>query len=130
MNPIRSLWCFLRKSLVFNMKSSERLKFIKIIHTVVWVFFASIIFYILYCGLFNEINNFTWIAIALVIGEGIVLLIFRMYCPLTILARKYSHSEKDNFDIYLPNWLAKYNKIIFTIIFVTGLAFVLYRTLL
>jgi hypothetical protein len=65
-----------------------------------------------------------------VIGEGIVLLIFKMFCPLTVLARNYSDSKKDNFDIFLPNWLAKYNKIIFTSLFVLGLVLVLFRVML
>ncbi len=51
-----------------------------------------------------------------------------MRCPLTYVARRYSDSTKDNFDIYLPNWMAKYNKQIFTTIFVIGLILVVYRT--
>jgi len=58
-----------------------------------------------------------------------VLLIFKMYCPLTLIARNFSDSRKDNFDIYLPNWLAKYNKIIFTSIFAIGVLLVVYRTI-
>lgn len=95
----------------------------------IWLFFVAIIFYVLYSGITNTINVLTWISIGLVIGEGIVLLIFQMYCPLTILARKYSDSKKANFDIFLPNWLAKYNKIIFTSLFLLGLAMVLIRVL-
>ena len=34
------------------------------------------------------------------------------------MARKYSDSTKANFDIYLPEWLAKYNKEIYTTIVV------------
>ncbi|MCB0632840.1 MAG: hypothetical protein KDD15_24045, partial [Lewinella sp.] len=64
-----------------------------------------------------------------VIGEGVVLLIFRMFCPLTLIARKYSDSTKDNFDIYLPNWLARHNKLIFTSIFIFGIVLVLVRVL-
>lgn len=71
----------------------------------------------------------TWIGIGLIVGEGIVLLVFKMFCPLTIMARKYSDSEKDNFDIFLPNWLAKYNKLIFTTLYIIGLIIVLIRTL-
>jgi hypothetical protein len=56
-------------------------------------------------------------------------LVFKMFCPLTIMARKYSDSEKDNFDIFLPNWLAKYNKLIFTTLYIIGLIIVLIRTL-
>lgn len=77
----------------------------------------------------NTVNLYTWIGIGLVLGEGLVLLLFKMYCPLTVLARKYSVSQKDNFDIFLPNWLAKYNKLIFTIIYAAGLALVIFRTL-
>ncbi|MFT4831653.1 MAG: hypothetical protein ACI815_001303 [Psychroserpens sp.] len=112
------------------MNNANKLLAIKIIHTLIWLFFVSIIFYILYAGITNTINPFTWIAIGLVIGEGIVLLIFKMFCPLTVLARNYSDSKKDNFDIFLPNWLAKYNKIIFTSLFVLGLVLVLFRVML
>jgi hypothetical protein len=100
---------------------------IKLIHTLVWFFMVAVIFYVLYSGVYNKINTLTWISIGTIVLEGIVLLVFRMYCPLTILARKYSDSSKDNFDIYLPNWLARYNKHIFTPIFLVGLSLVLFR---
>ena len=29
------------------------------------------------------------------------------------MVQKYLNSTKENFDIYLPNWLAKYNKQIY-----------------
>lgn len=103
------------------------LQAIKIVHTLIWIFFVAVIFYILYCGIFDVVNPLTWIGIGLIIAEGLVLLLFNMYCPLTVLARKYSDSEKENFDIYLPLCLARYNKPIFTTIFVLGLLLVLYR---
>jgi len=109
------------------MNHSEKLIAIKLVHTIVWVFFVSAIFYITYSGISNNINLYTWIAIALIIGEGIVLTIFKMYCPLTLMARKYSDSEKDNFDIYLPNWLARHNKLIFTTIYIISVIIVLVR---
>lgn len=111
------------------MNQSKKLLAIKVIHTLIWIFFVSLIFYILYSGIFNKINFYTWIAIGLVIGEGIVLVIFKMFCPLTVLARKYSDSTKDNFDIFLPNWLAHNNKLIFTTIYLIGLIIVLIRVL-
>lgn len=88
---------------------------------------VTLIFYVLYSGIYNDLNVLTWISIATIVLEGIVLLAFKMYCPLTILARRYSDSSKDNFDIYLPNWLARYNKHIFTPIFLIGLLLVLFR---
>jgi hypothetical protein len=95
----------------------------------IWVFFVFVIFYTLYSGISNRVNTFTWIGIGLIIGEGIVLLVFKMFCPLTLLARKYSNSQKENFDIFLPNWLAKHNKLIFTSIFIVGLLLVLMRVI-
>ncbi|QYA27213.1 hypothetical protein G3I01_11540 [Gramella sp. MT6] len=91
------------------------------------MFFVLVIFYILYSGIFNKITTFTWIGVGLVIGEGIVLMIFNKFCPLTLIARKYSNSQKDNFDIFLPNWLAKNNKLIFTSIFLAGLIIIIIR---
>jgi len=82
---------------------------------------VAVIFYVLFCGISGRISIFTWLAIGIVILEGIVLLLFNMSCPLTVFARRYSNSKNDNFDIYLPVWLARYNKLIFTSIFIIGL---------
>lgn len=90
---------------------------------------VTVIFYVLYCGLADDLNRYTWMAIGLVIAEGLVLLMFRGRCPLTIIARNYSDSDKDNFDIFLPNWLARYNKRLFTTVYVVGLIAVGYRLL-
>ena len=109
------------------MEIPQKLLAIKLLHTAVWVFFVGLIFYILYSGFTGRITTFTWISIGLIIAEGLVLLIFKMFCPLTLIARKFSDSEKANFDIFLPEWLAKYNKEIFTSIYVAGVALVLLR---
>ena len=110
------------------MNQTYILLIIKLIHTLIWVLFVAVIFYILCSGITNNVNTYTWVGIGLIIGEGLVLLIFKMSCPLTVIAIKYSDSKKDNFDIFLPNWLAKYNKHIFTTIFVIGLIIVVLRT--
>ena len=110
------------------MGNQNTLFWIKLLHTLIWVFFVGVIFYVLFSGITGKINTYTWVGIALVILEGVVLLIFKMFCPLTILARKHSDSTKDNFDIFLPNWLAKNNKLIFTTLYLIGLALVLVRT--
>ena len=107
----------------------NKLTAIKITHTLIWIFMVSAIFYVLFSGIFNEINILTWICIAIIILEGIVLLAFKMSCPLTVLARKYSDSTNYNFDIYLPEWLAQYNKQIFTTLYVLGLVLVLLRVI-
>ena len=109
------------------MNNSEKLFAIKLVHTLIWLFFVIVIFYILYSGITDRVSTLTWIAIGLVIVEGIVLLLCNMFCPLTIVARKYSNSKKDNFDIFLPNWLARHNKLIFTTIYLIGVLIVIIR---
>jgi len=111
------------------MNPSNKLTAVKIVHTLIWLFFVAAIFYILYSGISNKIIITTWIAIGLIIAEGVVLVLFKMFCPLTLIARKYSDSEKDNFDIFLPNWLARHNKIIFTTIYLVGVIIVLIRVI-
>ncbi|QHV98696.1 hypothetical protein GJR95_28445 [Spirosoma endbachense] len=60
------------------------------IHTVIWITYVTIIFYVLYCGRADDITVYTGIAVGLVIGEGLILLLFRGSCPLTLMARQYS----------------------------------------
>jgi hypothetical protein len=43
------------------------------------------------------------------------------------LAAPYTEERADNFDIYLPVWLAKYNKIIFGSLFVAAEIFLLVK---
>ena len=105
----------------------SKLILVKIIHTIIWLFFNVVLFYMAYAVIVNKIDKFVWIGIALIIGEGIVLIIFKKMCPLTIIARKYSDSTKDNFDIFLPNRLAKYNKLIYTIFFILIICGLIYR---
>lgn len=96
------------------MKSETKLTIIKTIHTLVWLFFNIVIFYMLYAVIVNKLDIWLWIGYGLFVLEGITLLVFKFFCPLTVIARKYSNSTRANFDIYLPHWLAKYNKLIYT----------------
>lgn len=101
------------------------LKVIKIIHTIIWIVMALATLYILYAGLTNTFDIFLYISIALLTAETIVLILNKWTCPLTPIARNYTDDRKDNFDIYLPEGLARYNKIIFGSIFVIGIILVI-----
>jgi len=70
----------------------------------------------LYAAIQNKLDMWLWICYGLIILETLTLMLFNLYCPLTVWARKYSDSTKENFDIFLPNWLAKYNKTIYSVI--------------
>lgn len=97
---------------------------VKLLHTVIWFFFASCIVAIPIAG---ALRNFLYAAImsGLVWVECAVLLVNGGRCPLTAVAGRYTKQREDNFDIYLPLWLARWNKTIFGILFVIGELFVL-----
>ncbi len=111
------------------MKDQTKLRLIKWSHTLVWLFFNVVIFYMLYAVLVNKIDKWLWIGYGLFLLEGITLLVFKYYCPLTIVARKYSDSTAENFDIYLPVWLAKHNKLIYTSILFVIFIITIFRLL-
>lgn len=104
------------------------IKEIKILHTIIWFIMASATLYIFYAGITNTFNYIVLISIILMCIEIVVLVYNKWTCPLTPIARKYTTDTKDNFDIYLPNWLAKYNKIIFGTIFIIGMVLVIFNS--
>lgn len=101
---------------------------IKLLHTAVWVFFAGCIVTIPVAGARRQ---FLWAAAltGLVLFECAVLAVNRGRCPLTDLAARYTKERTDNFDIYLPLWLARHNKTIFGALFAGGAMFALVRWL-
>ena len=109
------------------MNDNFKLKLVKTIHTIIWVFFNIVIFYLLYAVIADKIDKWVWICLGLIVMEGLILLIFRSFCPVTLIAKKYSDSDKANFDIYLPNWLAKYNKKIYSAIVLGAIVILFYR---
>ena len=109
------------------MDARTKLVSIKLLHTFIWVFFNAVIFYLLYAVITNRIDQWVWIGLGCFVAEGLVLLIFKNFCPLTLWARQYSTSTRHNFDIYIPNWLAKYNKPIYTGLLGVVIVILVYR---
>lgn len=102
---------------------------IKLTHTLIWAFMASCVLLVLSAGIFGFINRYVYIAIAVIFIEGLILLIFKWRCPLTIVAEKYTQDREENFDIFLPKILAKHNKTIFTALFIAGLILMIVKNL-
>ena len=111
------------------MRDATKLTLIKTIHTLIWLFFNFIIFYMLYAAIVNKLDYRLWLGYGLFILEGIILVAFKFFCPLTVIARKYSNSRKANFDIYLPEWIAKYNKLIYSSILILIILITIYQVL-
>jgi hypothetical protein len=99
---------------------TNRLIAIKLVHTIVWAFFAGCIVLIPVAAWLGEFRVAAALA-AIVFVEVIVLLIYRWSCPLTAIAAQYTNSREPNFDIYLPKWLAQHNKTIFGVLYVAGI---------
>ncbi len=99
--------------------SAGALRLIKVAHTVVWALFVACIVAL---PIVVWRNNFRVAAllIAIVTFEVLVLAVNRLRCPLTGIAARYTQDRRDNFDIYLPLWLARYNKQIFGALFAAG----------
>lgn len=97
---------------------------IKLLHTVVWLFFVVCIVAV---PVTAALHNFRLTALfaSLVLLECMVLVLNRWRCPLTDLAVRFTPETSDNFDIYLPNWLARHNKTISGLLFVAGSLFAL-----
>lgn len=112
---------------LWRMTPSSKLVAIKLVHTLIWVFLSSVVFYLLYAVIVDRIDRWFWIGLWLVGIEILVLLLFRMSCPLTVVARRYSDSQRPNFDIYLPAFIARHNKTIYSVIMGVVLAGLAWR---
>jgi len=99
---------------------------IKIAHAIAWAIFVTCILAIPVAALRDDYRLVVGFA-AVVAAEVCVLIITSWRCPLTYLAARYTRDRRDNFDIYLPEWLARHNKLIFGVLYAAGLAFALAR---
>jgi hypothetical protein len=110
------------------LRPSSRLVLVKALHTTVWAFMVACIVAIY--G-FASVERFTaaLAMIAIVTAETVVLVANRMSCPLTGVAARFTTDRDPNFDIYLPRWLAQYNKQIFGPLYIGGVLYTLWMWL-
>jgi hypothetical protein len=99
---------------------------IKMVHTIAWAVFVSCILAIWLFAWQAEFYYAT-LSIGIVCVEALVLILNRWRCPLTSVAARYTGDRRANFDIYLPEWLARHTKQIFGTLYVAGIIFTLAR---
>lgn len=104
------------------------LRTIKATHTVLWAILATCILAIPVFGWAGRFRLVLWMT-GIVLAEVLILALNGWQCPLTRLAARYTDDRRDNFDIYLPAWLARHNKVVFGSLFVAGEAIVILRWL-
>lgn len=108
------------------MTTDASLRSIKALHTIVWAFFAGCIVAIPMLGYIGRYHQAVAL-IGVVLIEVLILVANRLRCPLTAVAARYTNDRSDNFDIYLPVWVARYNKLIFGLLFLGGALFTFAR---
>jgi hypothetical protein len=98
---------------------------IKLLHTAVWALLAACILALPITAL---LHRFDWAIILtlIIVAECGVLALNKGRCPLTGVAARFTDERADNFDIYLPNWVARHNKSIFGALFVINELIVLW----
>jgi hypothetical protein len=102
------------------------LRLVKVVHTLARALFAGCIVAIPVVALRGALCRAA-VLIAIVFVEVVVLVANGMRCPLTPIAERFTNDRRDNFDIYLPEWLARYNKLIFGSLYGAGVVLTLAR---
>lgn len=98
----------------------RRLVTVKALHTAAWLFFAGCIVLIPVAAF---LRKFIWAEVmaGCVFVECAIVALNRGRCPLTDAAARYTDERSANFDIYLPEWLARHNKLFFGALFAADL---------
>ncbi len=86
-----------------------RLRVIKAAHTLAWAFFVGCILAVPLLALARRFH-LALLLIAIVSIEVVVIALNGWRCPLTAVAARYTDDRRPNVDIYLPEWLARYDE--------------------
>jgi hypothetical protein len=108
--------------------AARRLRTIRLAHTGVWALFAGCIVAIPVLAHLGR-SAAAGVLVGIVLAEIVVLWLNRWSCPLTAVAARYTDDRRANFDIYLPEWLARYNKHLFGPLYVAGVVYLVLRYL-
>lgn len=100
---------------------SNKLFFIKLIHSTLFLFISASAIYVLYSGIAKNYNWTLFLAIGVVLIEGVVLIFNNWRCPLTTLAKKYGAEKGSVTDIFCPKWFVPHVFQSLTVVFVSGL---------
>lgn len=101
------------------MLAPRNLNTVKLLHTTIWAIIATCIVANAFLG-WAEMYVYALLLTGIVVLEIVVLAVNGWRCPLTNMAERYTDDRSDNFDIYLPLWLARNNKLIFGALFIVG----------
>jgi len=115
---LRWYWTILRHQ--GELRRVQLLVALKLFHTAVWAFFVASILAFPLLGALGKFKWAIWLAV-IVLGECAALALNHWRCPISNVADRLTDDRAPNYDIYLPAWLARWNKEIFGTLFVLGL---------
>lgn len=79
---------------------------VKALHTIVFVVMFGAILFLLYCGMANQLTQWTAFAFVLIAIEVTIYVSHGFKCPLNTLAARLTLPGQQVDDIYLPAWLS------------------------
>jgi hypothetical protein len=100
----------------------SKLRWIKLAHTAAWAFFVGCIVGVPLAAWAGRFDAALLCGVAVLVEVGI-LVVNAWSCPLTAVAARYTDDRRPNFDIYLPEVIARHNKGIFGTLYVVGVVF-------
>lgn len=102
---------------------------IKAVHTAIFFVMNGAMAALLYAVILDKITLLTWVAVALFLLEGIVLIANGWQCPLTTYVERLGSTHGQITDIFLPKWLADRIFPIYTSLLVVALLLLVIRLL-
>lgn len=99
--------------------AANALRAVKLLHTLIWAVFAGCVLAIPVAAWADQ-YAYAAVFSGIVFIESLILVFNGWQCPLTGVAARYTDDRRANFDIYLPEWLARHNKLIFGALYVIG----------
>lgn len=85
------------------------LTLLKTVHTIIWIVMATANVTAFYLAFVGSFNTWFFLAVTLLGIEVVIIAANSWHCPLTKVMAKYTPDRRANFDIYLPEWLARNN---------------------
>ena len=100
---------------------NKKVFFIKSIHLVLFIFFSVCLFYVLYCAITGTYDWTLLLAMAVILFDGLSIVLNHGRCPLTSLAEKYGAENGAVTNILLPMRCARNVFKFFTVLFAVEL---------
>lgn len=103
------------------MSNGQKIFWIKLVHTIIYLVMVVGIFYILYAGITKTYDIWLYISLGLLVVETVVYYGNGQKCPFTDLAKKYGDEKGYVGDIFLPKKVADNTFYVFGGLFLLGI---------